>query len=471
MSNIILLSGLSTETNYLICFDSGFIGLGQHPTPSPTSGYLINVTQWGNTTWSTMKNFFNNAQQFNTIVTTPPDLSNVTSMENMFAYAYIFNQSLNNWNTSNIINMNSVFLDAIAFNADISAWNTRSVNSMINMFQNAAVFNGNISDWYIGNVISMNGMFFSATSFNQNISRWNTSSVTDMSAMFFLASAFDQDISSWDMSKVTNAFYMLSFSGLSTDNYDKFLISLSQQTLQFTQLGVDGLKYCNGKTARDTLSNNIVFTNIDNNGDGDTYACYSLQANIFFIGPVSFILVNTGNESIGTVNNAICSTPIPPSQSVTCTYTGNNIIDIKGSESRNVRFIDLFSRYNFFSHNSTSAPSAFKISNTANVFSLTPGGNPLNSSVVLVSGLETNSNLTLIKSSFVPQYIEVGSIIEYQIQIVNIGSTTLYNVNLSDTNSELNLTSCSPPLPTNLSSGGISTCNYNYTITSQDINN
>ena len=186
--------------------------------------------------------------------------TNVTDMNNMFLYAYAFNNGdiSNNgsnpltWDTSNVTNMSNMFNIAISFNQDISGWNTGAVTTMYYMFFNALAFNnGDPSNngskpltWDTSGVLTMAYMFSSAISFNQDISGWNTGAVQTMSSMFNSASSFNngdpsnnglkpltwdtsgvlnmnnmfydahtfnQDISGWNTSSVTNMNNMFGF--------------------------------------------------------------------------------------------------------------------------------------------------------------------------------------------------------------------------------------------------------------------
>ena len=51
------------------------------------------------------------------------DVSNVTNMYGMFAYAHFFNQPLNNWDVSNVKNMEAMFGGATSFNQPLNKWN------------------------------------------------------------------------------------------------------------------------------------------------------------------------------------------------------------------------------------------------------------------------------------------------------------------------------------------------------------
>ncbi|MGY8940329.1 MAG: BspA family leucine-rich repeat surface protein, partial [Flavobacteriales bacterium] len=104
------------------------------------------------------------------------------------------------------------------------------------------------------NVTNMGFMFYNAPSFNQDIGGWNVSNVTNMTYMFPYSSSFNQDIGFWDVSSVTNMGYMFDNSGISTDNYDNILIGWSSQVLQSSvAFGADGLTYCSGAAARQSI--------------------------------------------------------------------------------------------------------------------------------------------------------------------------------------------------------------------------
>ena len=230
-------------------------GLGRiNLNESPSADKLASLDQWGDITWTTMKEAFRKATSMVYNATDAPDLSGVTSMQNMFRDAEKFDGDLSGWDVSGVANMDGtfrgasafdgdlsawdtsgandtrkMFQDAVAFNGDISSWNTTgvahmgdmfsgtrafdgdisgwntsSVGMMQYMFEDALTFNGNISGWDVSAVTNMDGMFGQTGSFNQNLSGWNVSSVTDMGQMFFEASAFDGDISTWNVSSVTD---------------------------------------------------------------------------------------------------------------------------------------------------------------------------------------------------------------------------------------------------------------------------
>ena len=176
-----------------------------------TASKLASIDQWGDVEWSSMAGAFRGASNMAHGATDSPNLSGVSSMQNMFRGASFFDGDLSGWDVSGVANMDGAFRDAKTFNGDISTWNTSGATDMRKMLQNALLFNQDISGWDVSGVIHMDSMFQSASSFNQDISSWNTSGATRMQHMFSRATAFDQPLDSWNVSRVTDMTSMFSF--------------------------------------------------------------------------------------------------------------------------------------------------------------------------------------------------------------------------------------------------------------------
>jgi surface protein len=257
-----------------------------------------NISTWNTSSVIDMTGMFRYASAFNGNISSW-NTSNVIQMTAMFSYAPAFNGNLSSWNTGSVTDMNGMFTGALSFNSDISNWNTVNVQDMAYMFQNAQAFNSELNNWNTGNVLKMMNMFYYATSFDRDLSNWNTSKVNDMSSMFMGASlfnqnisawntslvnamysmfedatSFNQDLSSWDISGVQDMSYMLNRSGLSGLNYDATLQGWATLGAGETQipsaitLGADGLTYCAGATARQSLIDSYGWTIT-----GDTQKC------------------------------------------------------------------------------------------------------------------------------------------------------------------------------------------------------
>lgn len=227
-----------------------------------------------------------------------------TTFYQMFYGARLFNQPLDNWNTSNSTNFAYMFANATPLDQNFGAWDVSKATRMDYMFFGCGVFNNKGSDsiknWDTSNVTTMESMFVSAKLFNQPIQSWNTSKVINMLMMFNNAQSFNQPIGSWDVSKVQSmygmfysneifgahlafkqdistwdlsslqpsgfagkpsGYQMFWYDGLTTENYDKFLIAMDKLTLvQNNQLGMGASKYtCAARAAHDSLTAKRIF--------------------------------------------------------------------------------------------------------------------------------------------------------------------------------------------------------------------
>jgi surface protein len=113
--------------------------------------------------------------------------------------------------TTRVTDMSYLFWDCVdmQFNQPIGSWDVSNVTTMENMFGAECgwaekEFNQDISNWDVSNVTNMKGLFSNNSDFNQDISNWDVSNVTNMSYMFYLAQSYNQSILGWDTSNVTN---------------------------------------------------------------------------------------------------------------------------------------------------------------------------------------------------------------------------------------------------------------------------
>jgi uncharacterized delta-60 repeat protein len=164
-----------------------------------------NINSWNVSGVTNMAGMFYTAINFNDDIS-GWDVSNVTTFADMFRDAQDFNQPIGNWNTSSLTNLTRMFYGQLyntTFNQPLSGWNTSNVTSLQQMFASNTAFNQPIGNWNTSAVTNMSSIFYIATSFNQPLSGWNTSNVTDMGYLF-AQSNFNQNINNWDVSKVTN---------------------------------------------------------------------------------------------------------------------------------------------------------------------------------------------------------------------------------------------------------------------------
>lgn len=206
---------------------------------------IKSIEQWGTNTWTSMASAFAGCEDLVSNALDIPNLSLVTDMSGMFAYARKFNgdsnfsnwdvsnvtnmygmfaggskfnHDINNWDVSNVTTMEEMFHGATVFKKELSNWNVGNVTNMKNMFATALRFNSAIGNWDVGNVTNMYGMFAHSVHFNQNLETWDVSNVTDMHGMFAYAREFDTDIKNWNVSNVTDMASM--FAGASVFNHN-----------------------------------------------------------------------------------------------------------------------------------------------------------------------------------------------------------------------------------------------------------
>ena len=76
-------------------------------------------------------------------------MSAVTDMKVLFGDGRYsnFNGDITKWDVSEVTSMHEMFYGVGAFNQDISNWDVSKVTDMLSMFQDVAAFNQDISNW------------------------------------------------------------------------------------------------------------------------------------------------------------------------------------------------------------------------------------------------------------------------------------------------------------------------------------
>lgn len=210
---------------------------------------LLSIEQWGDIEWKDMSWSFAYANYVSLNAVDTPDLSQVTSMANMFFKVTqgTFNESISNWDVSNVTNMQMLFYEAYLFNQPLDSWDVSNVTNMKSMFNMAYSFNQPLNNWNVSNVTEASRMFKNATSFNQPLDSWDVSNVQNFLGMFEEAYSFNQDLSNWELNLGLSNF--LNWTAMSVENYNSLLTRIA--TLGMTApsgspvLGALGLKHCN----------------------------------------------------------------------------------------------------------------------------------------------------------------------------------------------------------------------------------
>ena len=128
---------------------------------------------------------------------------------------------IENWNTSNVTNMEELFAYCYGFTSlDLSSWDVSNVTNMKSLFA------------YCGGLTSL------------DLSSWDVSNVTNMSYMFSYSGLKTIDLSSWDVSNVTDMSYMFNHcSFLTSVKMGGSLDSLSFADRMFYSITTTGTLY------------------------------------------------------------------------------------------------------------------------------------------------------------------------------------------------------------------------------------
>ena len=104
--------------------------------------------------------YFQNCVNLDITATDVLDLSNCQRFDSFFRGCnnLVFNNSINNWDTSNIINFKFMFNDCFLFNQPLNNWDTSFAESFNRIFFNSTIFNQDISNWDYSNVDVANGL-------------------------------------------------------------------------------------------------------------------------------------------------------------------------------------------------------------------------------------------------------------------------------------------------------------------------
>lgn len=215
------------------------------------------------------------------------DTSNVTSMENMFAWSNRLEKiDVSDWDTSSVTSMNSMFHSARNIkDLDVSKWDTSNVRDMSFLFYFTQISNLDVSKWDTSNVANMMWMFSNTHLTNLDLSNFNTSNVTNMSRMFATNPRLRYiDLSSFDTSNV------ISMSSMLRDSRNIDSIRLGSHSIFNADVELPAITITEKYTGRWKLqsvteddSSNVIYSSSNDfmiNYDGSNPGLYSWESTL-----------------------------------------------------------------------------------------------------------------------------------------------------------------------------------------------
>ena len=170
---------------------------------------LLSVVQFGDVVWKELCYAFHSCtnMRFEEGIDTP-NLSQCTSLRDMFKHCERFNSPLEHWDVSTVTDMSGMFYGCKAFNQPLQKWNVSQVVNMNGMFKDCFLFNQPLNLWDVRSLTKMDFMFDGCKAFNQPLEKWNVAKVKDMFCMFRNCTSFNQSLAAWNINSVPKALGM-----------------------------------------------------------------------------------------------------------------------------------------------------------------------------------------------------------------------------------------------------------------------
>jgi surface protein len=176
-----------------------------------------------------------------------------------------------------------------------------SVTDINSMFRGSSNITINFSTFDVSKITNMSSTFRDIN-YNPAVSNWNTANVTNMANMFNGSSNFNRSLGLWNITKVTNMSNMLSYTGISVNNFSDTIYRWSLQSVRSNvSLGATGAFVTPlGYQSMIALSSSPKFWNIT----GVSYFATALTQYSGY--PFSFLYLNGDSPVIsGHVYNLI----------------------------------------------------------------------------------------------------------------------------------------------------------------------
>jgi len=185
------------------------------------------------------------------------DMGSAKNIAGMLRSCPNFNQPVGSWNVGNVTQASHVFAGS-GYDQPLADWDVRKFQSMHAMLSSCP-YNHPLTNWQTLALTNPSWLFNGNSQFNHPLAHLYMGLVVNLENFLNGASSFDQDLTGLNIGNVGNMSAMLNNCGMSTANYDAFLIMCKGQTVQIgVPLGAQGLTYTIAPAAGGVARGNLV---------------------------------------------------------------------------------------------------------------------------------------------------------------------------------------------------------------------
>jgi surface protein len=176
---------------------------------------LVDVKQWGNNAWTAMSASFYNCTSLTTITATDePDLSGVSSLNEMFRNSGLTTLDLSGWDVSTITDLGLMFYNCTSLTTlTLTGWVTTALTSTNSMFSFCLSLTAlDVNGFDMTGVTVISGMFRDCNALTTlDLSGWDVSAVSSFSTLFSNSIGLVTiDLTGWTTTALTNTVIMFS---------------------------------------------------------------------------------------------------------------------------------------------------------------------------------------------------------------------------------------------------------------------
>ncbi len=163
---------------YTVIMSGTMGGLRLSPKGGADEEKIIEVRHWGALKFSSpTPRAFELAENLVFTGSDALDLSGVTELADFFGGAYNFDGYVGNWDVSSVTSLSGFLADGEEFSSGLSRWDVSQVSNFSDFLSGATNFNGDLSQWNVSNAVTMNGMLsytgISSENYSAALNAWS----------------------------------------------------------------------------------------------------------------------------------------------------------------------------------------------------------------------------------------------------------------------------------------------------------